>query len=53
MNQNVHTNEFSKQLVNKVDVMVTHYKIIKTQISQVAQQQEVTIASVGVFPGHP
>lgn len=33
MNQDVHTNELIKQLANKVDVMVTHKKILETQIS--------------------
>lgn len=37
MNQNIHINELITQLGNKVDSVVTHNKILETQISQVAQ----------------
>lgn len=37
MNQNIHINELITQLGNKVDYVVTHNKILETQISQVAQ----------------
>ena len=53
MNQNIHTNELIKQLVNKVDAMVIHNKMLKTLITQVAQQQAVTAAPIGTFPGQP
>ena len=37
LNQNIHTSEQIKQLVNKVDALATHNKMLETQISQVAQ----------------
>lgn len=39
MNQNIHTNGLITQLGNKVDSVLTHHKMLETQISQVAQQQ--------------
>ena len=53
INQNVHTSELVKQLATKVDALATHNKMLETQISQVAQQQETTVAPAGVFPGQP
>ncbi|XP_058750988.1 uncharacterized protein LOC131624001 [Vicia villosa] len=53
LNQNVHTNEQIKQLETKVDALATHNKMLKTQISQVAQQQAPTSAPAGKFPGQP
>lgn len=38
MNQNIRINELITQLGNKVDFMVTHNKMLETQITQVAQQ---------------
>ena len=38
LNQNIHTSEKIRQLVNKVDALATHNKMLETQISQVAQQ---------------
>ncbi|XP_050895128.1 uncharacterized protein LOC127101721 [Lathyrus oleraceus] len=52
-NQNAHTSELMKQLSNKFDVMATHNKMLKTQISQVAQQQAAVAAPAGSFPGQP
>lgn len=37
MNQNVHTSEIIKELVNKVDSMDTLNKMLKIHISQIAQ----------------
>ena len=42
-----------KQLAHKVDSMATHNKMLKTQISQVAQQQAATAAPAGTFPAQP
>ena len=53
LNQNIHTSEQIKQLVNKVDALATHNKMLETQISQVAQQQAPTAAPAGTFPGQP
>lgn len=50
MNQNIHTNELVKQLANKVEAMSTHNKMLKTQISQVVQQQAASASLAGTFP---
>lgn len=47
MNQNIHTNELIKQLANEFDVMVSHNKMLETQISQ----QAATVALDGMFLG--
>ncbi|XP_050919459.1 uncharacterized protein LOC127137002 [Lathyrus oleraceus] len=52
-NQNAHTSEFMKQLSNKFDDMATHNKMLETQISQVAQQQDAIADLAGAFPGKP
>lgn len=39
MNQNVHINDLIIQLRTKVGFLVTHNKLLETQISQLAQQQ--------------
>lgn len=51
MNQNIHINELITQLGNKVDSVVTHNKMLETQISQVAQQQATQATPEGLFPG--
>ena len=38
MNKNVYINEFIMQLGKKVNSVVTHNKMLETQISQIAQQ---------------
>ncbi|KAI5397458.1 hypothetical protein KIW84_063322 [Lathyrus oleraceus] len=53
LNQNIHTGEQLKQLASKVDALATHNKMLKTHISQVAQQQASTAAPAGTFPGQP
>jgi hypothetical protein len=53
MNQNVHTSELVKQLATKVDALATHNKMLETQISQVAQQQETTADPAETFPSQP
>jgi hypothetical protein len=50
-NQNIHINESIKQLVNIVDLMATHNKMLETQISQVAQQLAATATPAETFPG--
>ncbi|KAK2382735.1 hypothetical protein QL285_070252 [Trifolium repens] len=52
-NQNLHTNEQIRQLSSKSDVLVTHNRMLETQISQVAQQQASIAAPAGIFPGQP
>lgn len=52
-NQNAQTNEMMKQMSSKLNVMATHNKMLETQISQVAQQQEETATPAGAFPGKP
>ncbi|XP_050909111.1 uncharacterized protein LOC127122878 [Lathyrus oleraceus] len=52
-NQNAHTSEMMKQLSSKIDVMVTHNKMLETQIFHVAQQQVTIAVPVGTFPGQP
>jgi len=42
-----------KQLASKVDMLVTHNKMLETQISQVAQQQASTVEPSGTFPAQP
>lgn len=49
MNQNVHTNELIKQLEKKVNVMATHNKMLKNQISQVAHQHAVMLPQLEFF----
>ena len=39
LNQNIHVNELIMQLGTKVDQIITHNKMLETQISQVAQNQ--------------
>ena len=39
MNQNIHINGLITQLGTKLDYVITHKKMLETQISQVAQQQ--------------
>lgn len=39
--------------MSKVDSIATHNKMLKTQISQVAQQQALSSAFVETFIGHP
>ena len=51
--ENFILNELIKQLAHKVDSMATHNKMLKTQISQVAQQQAATAAPAETFPGQP
>lgn len=53
MNQNIHINELITQLGNKVDYVVTHNKMLETEISQVAQQQDAQVTPGGLFPGQP
>ncbi|XP_050878148.1 uncharacterized protein LOC127081964 [Lathyrus oleraceus] len=53
LNQNIHTTEKIKQLENKVDALATQNKMLETQISQVAQQQEPTASPAGTFLGQP
>lgn len=38
---------------SKVDLIVTHNKVLETQISQVAQQQASSFAHVEIFLGQP
>lgn len=49
MNQNIYTNEMIKQLVNKVDIMVTHNKMLEIHIFLVAQHQVPIAASAEYF----
>ncbi|XP_050885042.1 uncharacterized protein LOC127088160 [Lathyrus oleraceus] len=53
MNQNIHINELISQLRNNVDSVVTHNKMLETQIYQVAQQQAAQATPEGLFPGQP
>ena len=51
MNQHIHTNELVTQLATKFDQIITHTKMLETQISQVAQNTSVQVAPGGQFPG--
>ena len=51
MNQNAHTNELVTQISTKFDQMMTHHKMLETQISQVAQTQATQTTPGGQFPG--
>jgi hypothetical protein len=53
MNQNIHVNELITQLGTKVDQIVTHTKMLETQISQVALNQAPQTTPGGQFPGQP
>ena len=50
MNKNIHIYRLITQLGNKVDYMVTHNKMLETQISQVEQQQVAQATPGGLFP---
>ena len=51
LNQNIHVNEMITQLGTKVDQIVTHNKMLETQISQVALKQAPETTPGGQFPG--
>ncbi|XP_050895594.1 uncharacterized protein LOC127102238 [Lathyrus oleraceus] len=53
MNQNIHINGLITQLGTKLDSVITHNKMLETQISQVAQQQATQTTPGGQFPGQP
>ena len=53
MNQNIHVNELITELGIKVDQIVTHTKMLETQISQVALNQAPQTTPGGQFPGQP
>ena len=40
-------------LISKIDYIATHSKMLKTQISQVAQQVASSSQTSGIFPGQP
>lgn len=50
LNQYIHINELITQLGTKVDSMITHNKMLETQISQIAQQQAPQATPGGQFP---
>jgi len=50
-NQTGFLNDSLSKLNTKVDSIVTHTKILDTQISQVAQQVATSYQTPGVFPG--
>ena len=50
LNQNIHTSEQIKHLLNKVDTLATHNKMLEMKITQVDQQQAATAAAAGTFP---
>ena len=53
LNQNIHVNELVTQLETKVDQIITHNKILETQISHVAQTQAPQTTPGGKFPRQP
>ncbi|XP_050914685.1 uncharacterized protein LOC127129574 [Lathyrus oleraceus] len=53
LNQDIHINELIKQLGTKVDSIITHNKMLETQISQITQQQAPQAIPGGKFPGQP
>ena len=53
LNQNIHVNELITQLGTKVDQIITHNKMLETQISQIAQTQAPQTTHGGQFPGQP
>jgi len=53
LNQNIHVNELITQLGTKVDPIITHNKMLETQISQVAQNQAPQTTPGGQFPRQP
>lgn len=53
MNQNIHINGLITQLGTKVDYVITHNKMLETQISQVAQRQVAQATPGGQFPIQP
>lgn len=52
-NKNLLTNEAFRQLNTKVTNVVTHTKMLETQISQVAQQQASSTVSPRSFSKQP
>ncbi|XP_050876104.1 uncharacterized protein LOC127079779 [Lathyrus oleraceus] len=53
MNQNIHIDALIIQLGTKLDSVITHNKMLETQISQAAQQQATQTTPGGQFPGQP
>jgi len=49
-NQTGFLNDSLVKLTSKVDSIVTHTKMLETQISQVAQQVAISPQTPGVFP---
>lgn len=52
LNQDIHVNELFTQVGTKVDSIITHNKMLETQISQIAQQVPQATPG-GQFPGQP
>lgn len=53
LNQDIHINELITQIGTKVDSIITHNKMLETQISQIAQQQAPHAIPGGQFSGQP
>ena len=53
LKQNIHVNELITQLGTKVDQIITHNKMLETQISQVVLNQAPQTTPGGQFPGQP
>ena len=50
-NQTEFLNDSLAKITSKVDSIATHNKILKTQISQVAQHVTTSSQTIGIFPG--